>query len=225
MNDKRNLPPVQGDQAPWAFRQWRRFGHDRLYVERPDGTTLGHWDLVSDTYVAESAEVEAELRAAARAWRAQQASAAHEEPDQIGSRESRSPDSLGSNPADPGSLRTPRAVVDAACTDLAHVRAGAAARAQAAAAKEAAPVRTLLARVLGMHTVERAWRIGADGEELVAARLAKLARKDPRWKFLHAVPVGDRGADIDHVVIGPGGSTRSTPSTTPGARSGSVATR
>lgn len=89
--------------------------------------------------------------------------------------------------------------------DLAQRRAGAMAREQARALKQAAPVRTFVARVLGVHTDERAWRIGADGEEMVAAQLAKLARKDPRWHFLHAIPVGENGADIDHLVVGPGG--------------------
>ena len=89
--------------------------------------------------------------------------------------------------------------------DLVGRRAGAMAREQAAALKQAAPVRTFLARVLGVHTDERAWRIGADGDEKVAAQLVKLASKDPRWHVLHAVPVGENGADIDHVVIGPAG--------------------
>lgn len=66
-------------------------------------------------------------------------------------------------------------------------------------------MRTFLARALGVHTEERAWRVGADGEEKVAAQLAKLVAKDPRWRVLHAVPVGENGSDIDHVVIGPGG--------------------
>ena len=56
-----------------------------------------------------------------------------------------------------------------------------------------------------MHNEERAWRIGADGEQKVAARLAKLIKKDPHWRVLHAIPVGERGSDIDHLVIGPGG--------------------
>lgn len=87
-------------------------------------------------------------------------------------------------------------------TDLAATRAGAAAREQALALKQTAPVRTFLARVLGVKTDERAWRIGADAEEEVAARLRKLG---DAWKVLHAVPVGENGSDIDHVVIGPGG--------------------
>jgi hypothetical protein len=89
--------------------------------------------------------------------------------------------------------------------DLATNRAGAEAREQALAAREAAPVKTFLARALGVHTDERAWRIGADGEEKVGAQLAKAAKKDSRWRFLHAIPVGDRSSDIDHLIVGPGG--------------------
>ncbi len=66
-------------------------------------------------------------------------------------------------------------------------------------------MRTLAARLLGVHTEERAWRIGADGEEKVSAQLAKVVKKDPRWRAIHAIPVGARGSDIDHLVIGPGG--------------------
>jgi hypothetical protein len=89
--------------------------------------------------------------------------------------------------------------------DLAGRPAGALVREQAIAARQAAPVRTLVARVLGVHTDERAWRIGADGEELVAAELATLVRRDPKWHVLNAIPVGENDADIDHLVIGPGG--------------------
>jgi len=86
-------------------------------------------------------------------------------------------------------------------TDLAATRAGAAARERALELMQAAPVRTFVARVFGLKTDERAWRIGADAEEEVAARLRRLAA----WRVLHAVPVGENGSDIDHVVIGPGG--------------------
>lgn len=63
-------------------------------------------------------------------------------------------------------------------------------------------VRTLLARMLGIHFEERAWRLGERGEVLVAEQLAKLGGA---WNVLHSVPVGRLGADIDHLVIGPGG--------------------
>lgn len=54
-----------------------------------------------------------------------------------------------------------------------------------------------------MKTDERAWRRGADGEESVAAQLSKLEKRG--WRFLHAIEVGNRSSDIDHVAIGPGG--------------------
>lgn len=89
--------------------------------------------------------------------------------------------------------------------DLAERLPGAAARAEAVRLRRERPIRTAVARVLRVHTDERAWRIGADGEEKVAVRLAKLAKRNPQWRFLHAVPVGERGSDIDHLVIGPPG--------------------
>jgi hypothetical protein len=66
-----------------------------------------------------------------------------------------------------------------------------------------------------VHTDERAWRVGAKGEEAVASQLAKL---DSRWRTLHAVPVGERGADIDHVVVGPAGVFTLNAKHHPGAR-------
>lgn len=102
--------------------------------------------------------------------------------------------------------------------DLATNTPGAQAREQARTAREAAPAKTVLARLLGVHTEERAWRIGADGEVKVAAALAKVVARDPRWRVLHAIPVGERGADIDHLVIGPGGIFTVNAKHHPGAR-------
>jgi hypothetical protein len=90
--------------------------------------------------------------------------------------------------------------------DLAMNRPGQSARRRAREARAAAPVRSFLARLLGVHTDERAWRIGADGEELVGRVLDRLIEKhDGRWRVLHSIPVGARGSDTDHLVIGPGG--------------------
>jgi hypothetical protein len=41
-----------------------------------------------------------------------------------------------------------------------------------------------------------------EGEQTAAKVLETLG---PKWTTLHDVPVGDRGANIDHVVIGPPG--------------------
>jgi hypothetical protein len=91
--------------------------------------------------------------------------------------------------------------------DLATHRPGQLVREQAAAEWAASKDRSKFlaygARVFNVHTDERAWRVGADGEEAVGARLEKL--RGNGWYLLHSVPVGKKESDIDHVVIGPGG--------------------
>lgn len=69
----------------------------------------------------------------------------------------------------------------------------------------AARPRTRLERLVGRDPVEpeaRPWYTGATGERAVAARLSALP---PGWTVLHSLPVGRNGADIDHLVVGPGG--------------------
>ena len=86
--------------------------------------------------------------------------------------------------------------------DLAVNRPGQSVRKLALEHRQAAPVKTFIARVLQVHSNERAWRVGAEGEEEVARRLARLREG---WRVLHSVPVGEKDSDIDHVVIGPPG--------------------
>jgi len=81
-------------------------------------------------------------------------------------------------------------------------KAGTGAAEKAKQAREAAPLRTFVARIFGQHTDERAWRRGADGERFVGWLLSRLP---DGWHVFNDVPVGERGANIDHVVIGPGG--------------------
>lgn len=69
----------------------------------------------------------------------------------------------------------------------------------------AARPRTALERLVGRDPVEpdaRPWYAGAIGERAVAARLTGLPEG---WTVLHSLPVGRNGADIDHLVVGPGG--------------------
>lgn len=174
----------------WVVKRWRRYGYDRLYVERPDGAKVGYWDLAADTaHPSAPGDGPLLLRAVAD-WKAGHETAATAGPEPDGE--------AAAEPAAGPAVPLP-------WIDLATTPPGAAAREQAEAARAAAPIKTVLARVLGVHTDERAWRLGAVGEEQVAAQLAKVARDDGRWRFLHAIPVGRRGSDIDHLVIGPGG--------------------
>jgi len=90
--------------------------------------------------------------------------------------------------------------------DLADNRPGQAARRRALEERAAHPARAFFGRVLRVHTDERAWRVGADGEELVGRELQRLVvRHSPWWRVLHSIPVGTRGSDVDHLVVGPGG--------------------
>ena len=92
--------------------------------------------------------------------------------------------------------------------DLSTNRPGQAAREKAVELKRAAPVKTFIARALNAHTDERGFRVGADGEEEVGRRLRALGEG---WHVIHAVPVGEKDSDIDHVVIGrPGVFTLNT---------------
>lgn len=81
-------------------------------------------------------------------------------------------------------------------------KGGDGARQMARRERDKAPVRTTLARVLGVHTDERAWRRGAEGEERVARSLLRLPYG---WHVFHDITIGSRGSNIDHLAIGPGG--------------------
>lgn len=182
----------------WIVRRWARYGNERLYAETPGGTALGYLDLktgryhsdditnlplleraVSDHLIAHQPVLPTEIRV----------EPAHRLPE-VKSAEV---------PAAPPPLRAE----EEQWTDISGTRAGGAARERAIAERQAqGRVRNMVARLMGVKTDERAWRIGADGEEAVAEQLAKLG---PQWRVLHAVRVGENGADIDHVVIGPAG--------------------
>lgn len=207
-----------------VVQRWRKYGKDRLYVNDADGTRIGWLDVATGVDHIEVPGREVAYREAVDHWRADALEARIDpRPDpQPGPaitppREAISPIAVSAAAVAPPAME-PTPVAATPWEDLAARRAGAMARDQAIALKQAAPVRTFVARVLGVHTQERAWRIGADGEEKVAAQLTKLAKHDPRWRFLHAIPVGEKGADIDHLVIGPGGAFTLNAKHHPGAR-------
>ncbi|MGI5245741.1 nuclease-related domain-containing protein [Dactylosporangium sp. CA-139066] len=196
--------------------RWRKYGKDRLYVSTPGGVRMGWHDLLTgEIHMEETADRDAVMAAIAH-WQENAPPTAEpasgdplsairpHEPTAADVETTSTDTELIAPQAPPAVDDEPAAAVED-WEDLALRRAGAEAREQAVALRQAAPVRTFLARVLGVHTDERAWRIGADGEEKVARQLAVLIERDSRWRAIHAIPVGDRGSDIDHLVIGPGG--------------------
>lgn len=160
-----------------VVQRWTRSGQDRLYVKTTGGYQVGYVDRRSGRRVLED-----------EAWRGAFDSA-------VATFES--------------SLDVPVVTAGAQVArpegpwvDLALNRPGQAVRAKAKELQDASPVATFAARVLGIHTNERAWRLGDNGEVAVAKELRRLG---PDWRVLHSVPVGSGDSDIDHVVIGPGG--------------------
>jgi hypothetical protein len=172
----------------WIVRRWARYGHERLYAETPGGTALGYLDVKTGRYHSDDLSNLPLLEHAISEYVAAVPAT-----------------SLGSaEPAEvPAEIPAAPAPIQPEWTDISGAAPGAAARERARAERAAqGTVVHLLARLVGARTNERAWRIGADGEQAVAAELAKLG---PDWRILHAVRVGTKGSDIDHVVIGPGG--------------------
>ncbi len=211
-----------------SVKRWRRFRMDRLYVNAGDGTRIGWVDLISNEKVIEQPALSQVFEDALRDWRTkgeQVASTSHLQvvrgPEEVVDREGHCVEQVpdaGAVGHDETACRTDvsstRAVevegeeVEAEgeevarWVDLSQTTAGAAARAQAVSRRHERPVSSFLARLVGLNTRERAWRMGEKGEALVARELALLGHA---WHVLHAIPVGLEGSDIDHVVIGPPG--------------------
>jgi hypothetical protein len=169
--------------------RWTRFGHDRVYLKTADGTQIGHVDLKSGSVTVENEEFASALTECRDRW--------------VKSVVLPPPTGSAVHPPASTPLAPPsQAIVPPPPRDLASNSAGAAARAKRDEVNAEAPVLNFVARVLGVKTDERNWRVGAKGEEKVAKELQKLG---PHWRVLHAVEVGNRGTDIDHIVIGPAG--------------------
>ena len=218
-----------------VIKRWRRYGNDRLYVTADDGTDLGWWDLVADRAHASSDATLPRLTDAVSAWRADlpqattstapttpgmvepalepSAAPAFVPPEfspaphraQQPSVDVPSPPVEASPPSPESSTPTPDRPAQPPVMDLLSNSSGQQLAGEIAAAHAAGMRPTLLRRFfLGKHAYST-WERGAIGERLVADELAALVRKDPRWGFIHSIPVGTKGSDIDHLVIGPGG--------------------
>jgi Nuclease-related domain len=189
------------DMAELVVNRWRKYGKDRAYVNTADGVRIGWVDFVSGERVIERPEFEAAFDAAlANEGMVPAAPMLTATLPLVAAQ----PVVTAPPPSVVAELPQPRGPV---WVDLAENRPGQAAREQAIVQREAMRERskagTFIARLLDVKTDERAWRVGAEGEEAVGAQLAALAKHG--WRFLHAVRVGTQGSDIDHVAVGPGG--------------------
>ncbi len=181
----------------------RVYSHDMLYVADAAGEKVGRINLNSGKVTIDRPELRSEFDEFVARWSAEglPTSKAVETPlddpgTPIVAAEGQSPTTA--DPAVVGEVVGEKSTWQ----DLSQNLAGQAVRERAMALRAGAPVKTLVARVFGVHTDERAYRVGADGEEEVAWRMRKLG---DGWHVLHSVPVGEKDSDIDHVVVGPPG--------------------
>lgn len=176
-----------------VVNRWNRYGKRRLYLNLLDGRRVGWVDLVTSERHLELVEFAADFDRVLHAYAGECGAAAAEDVQSVV----------------PATTPPPSAeiVTEPENRDLALHRPGELVRARAQAEWEATKgesmVRAWGRRLVDAKTDERSWRIGARGEETVGGKLEKL--KKPGWRVLHSVPVGARGSDIDHVLIGPGG--------------------
>jgi hypothetical protein len=230
MHTDREVPividSVELEPLELTARRWRRDGLDRLYVNDVSGARVGWLDLTTGERNMSQPEQTAAFDRTVSEWANRRgvrvppvpvADAAisrdvapqcaslvapdgHQDTASPLTQSRMQPASVAAAAIEPG-LR----LVDAhrtAANDLATTPPGARVRSNATAAKQKRRSSRWLARLLGARPEERAWRAGERGEVLVAKQLRKLG---PRWHVLHSIPVGLNGADIDHLVIGPGG--------------------
>lgn len=205
--------------------RWRRYGHDRLFVDH-QGRRVGWRDLLTEEDHLEDDAHEAAYRAAVDGWLLQQR---RPEPGLDTGHTCR--DLAENPPAAATSLQAQALRAERERKQAEHAREidhrVQTMRVQAAAAeaefRRRHPIRARLRRVFGVNPLEdeiaievermhadgpevsaeeRAWSLGASGELAVAEILAGLPAG---WHLLHAIPVGDRGSDIDHLLIGPAG--------------------
>lgn len=186
-------------------RVWQRYGQLRVYVSA-GALDVGWYDPRSGRFHLQHPAMEAAFWTAVRA-ESQRLLRDGRLDGQVplqasGSGSQRQPAHQGPAPPAPRSADAEGDLDDPG--DLAHAAPGAAAQARARELRREHPLLTAAADVLGFRTQARSFAIGAAGERAVGRKLNRWAAHQG-WHVLHAVPVGGRGADIDHVIIAPFG--------------------
>ncbi len=178
--------------------RWTRYGKDRVYVNDPAGARVGWVDLQTGHTTIERPELADAFERAVKEYVIPPRGAL--------------PDSAAANapttaPTTSPSAAPPMTAGESELRDLALNRPGQAARGKAgelrAEMRQRSRIAAFVLRAVDAKTEERAFRVGAKGEETVGPRLERLTKRG--WHVLHAIPVGSKGADIDHLLIGPGG--------------------
>lgn len=158
--------------------RWKRYGHDRLYANLPDGTAVGWADVTSGDVAEYRDDVITVLTKHLQSLtepvprdRAPEAQARPMLPPLTPA------DDLAINP--PGT--SIRDLLDESGPGL---------------------MERVVSRLLRRPSEWDPWRKGLAGERRVGAELNRLGRQG--WRVLHSIPLANK-VDIDHLLIGPGG--------------------
>ncbi|WP_432752704.1 nuclease-related domain-containing protein [Streptomyces sp. JL2001] len=162
--------------------RWKRYGHDRLYANLPDGAAVGWADVTTGDITVLVAEYRDDV-IAALTHRLREVSA--------------SDLPKGTSGAEARPVLPPLLPAD----DLSANRPGEALR---DLLDKSGPglMERVVSRLLRRPSKWDSWRKGLAGEKRVGGELNRLERHG--WRVLHSIPLGER-VDVDHLLIGPGG--------------------
>ncbi|MEV7681762.1 nuclease-related domain-containing protein [Streptomyces sp. NPDC088341] len=160
-----------------VIRPWKRYGHDRLYVAVVGGESVAWYDRRAGHLEMLDISYRDQVLEVLAPYLAASVS-------------------LASHAPEPPAPPSPPAPAD----DLALNRPGT----QLLGRLTDSPswFGRLLLRLSGQEDASAPWRKGLAGERIVGAELDRLTARG--WLALHSVPLPS-GADIDHLLIGPGG--------------------
>ncbi|MEU1498498.1 nuclease-related domain-containing protein [Streptomyces sp. NPDC005732] len=160
--------------------RWKRYGHDRLYANLPDGTAVGWADVKTGEIAVLVIEYRDDVIAVLT-------------------------DHLRNIPEPVPEQQTPRTPEAppllpplTAADDLSTNRPG------ESLLDKSGPglIKRVVLRLLRRPAEWDSWRKGLAGEQRVGAELNRLERHG--WRVLHSILVADK-VDVDHLLIGPGG--------------------
>ncbi|MFE0446785.1 nuclease-related domain-containing protein [Streptomyces fungicidicus] len=162
--------------------RWKRYGHDRLYANLPDGVAVGWADVKTGDITVLVAEYRDDVIAVLTHYLRD------------------SPEPVLPQRAPEAEVR-PRLPPLTPADDLSANRPGESLR---DLLDKSGPglIERVVSRLLRRPTEWDSWRKGLAGERRVGAELNRLERHG--WRVLHSIPLAN-GVDVDHLLIGLGG--------------------
>ncbi|MGY4993327.1 nuclease-related domain-containing protein [Streptomyces sp. 900105245] len=162
--------------------RWKRYGHDRLYANLPDGTAVGWADVTTGDITVLQTEYRDDVITVLT--KHLQHLTAPIPPDRTSQADAR-PVLPPLTPADDLAANTPGASLRDKLDE-----------------SGAGLVERVVSWLLRRRPEGDSWRKGLAGERRVGAELNRLGRHG--WRVLHSIPWANK-VDIDHLLIGPGG--------------------